>query len=100
MTDTGMIIACRECDCLQREVEPPPRGTAQCVRCGAELFRDKPHSIDHTLAFLIAAAILFVVANSFPLLALENQGVHNETTLYGATQALWLARDEALAVLV
>jgi paraquat-inducible protein A len=100
MTDTGMIIACRECDCLQREVEPPPRGTAQCARCGAELFRAKPHSLDHTLAFLVAAAILFVVANSFPLLALETQGVRNETTLYGATEALWLAQDQTLAALV
>lgn len=100
MTDPGTIIACRECDCLQREVLPPPRGTAQCVRCGAGLFRNKPGSLDHTLAFLIAAAVLFIVANSFPLLALENQGVRNATTLFGASEALWRMQEPALAALV
>jgi len=100
MTDPGTIIACRECDCLQREVLPPPGGTAQCARCGAELFRNKPASLDHTLAFLVAAAIFFIVANSFPLLALENQGVRNTTTLFGASEALWSTQEPALAALV
>jgi paraquat-inducible protein A len=100
MTDPGTIIACRECDSLQREVQPPLHGTAQCVRCGAGLFRNKPQSIHHTLAFLVAAAIFFIVANLFPLLALENQGVRNTTTLFGATEALWRTNDQALATLV
>jgi paraquat-inducible protein A len=100
MTDTGTIIACRECDCLQREVQPPLHGTAECVRCGVELFRNKPESLNHTLAFLISAAILFVIANSFPLLALETQGVRNTTTLFGATEALWRAQDRTLAAIV
>jgi paraquat-inducible protein A len=94
------MIACRECDGLQREVEPPVHGSAQCVRCGAEMFRNKPASLDHTLAFLFAAAIFFAVANSFPLLALENQGVRNATTLFGASEALWRTQEHALAVLV
>jgi paraquat-inducible protein A len=100
MTDPGTIIACRECDSLQREVQPPLHGAAQCVRCGAELFRNKPESIHHTLAFLLAAAIFFICANLLPLLALENQGVRNATTLFGASEALWRTNDEALAVLV
>jgi paraquat-inducible protein A len=100
MTDPGPMIACRECDCLQREVEPPLHGTAQCARCGAELFRNKPHSLEHTFAFLVAAAIFLVLANSFPLLALENQGVRNATTLFGASQALWQTQEHALAALV
>jgi paraquat-inducible protein A len=100
MTDPGTIVACLECDSLQREVQPPLHGAAQCVRCGAELFRNKPESIHHTLAFLVAAAIFFVAANSFPLLALENQGVRNATTLLGASEALWRTNDAALAILV
>lgn len=100
MTKPDPIIACRECDCLQREVEPPVHGTARCVRCGAELYRNKPRSLEHTLAFLVAAAILFVVANSFPVLSLDNQGVRNTTTLLGASETLWGANERALAVLV
>lgn len=100
MTHQDAIIACRECDRLQRVVTPPLHGAAQCVRCGAELFRNKPASLDHTLAFLGAAAIFFVIANSFPLLALDAQGVRNSTTLFGASHALYATGDHALAVLV
>lgn len=100
MTNPDTIIACRECDCLQREVTPPLHGMAVCVRCGAELFRNKPHSIEHTLAFLVAAAVFFVVANSFPLLSLDAQGVSTTTTLYGASHALFIHGDVELAMLV
>lgn len=100
MTSQDTIIACRECDCLQREVTPPLHGEAQCVRCGAELFRNKPASLDHTLAFLGAAAIFFAIGNSFPLMSLDAQGVRTTTTLFGASHALFLGGDHALAVLV
>jgi paraquat-inducible protein A len=100
MTNPDTIIACRECDCLQREVAPPPHGMAVCVRCGAELFRNKPRSIEHTLAFLIAAGIFYAIAISFPLLSLDAQGVRTTTTLYGASHALFVHGDAALAVLV
>jgi paraquat-inducible protein A len=100
MTKPGPIIACLECDRQQHEVTPPLHGTAQCVRCGAELYRNKPHSIEHTLGFLVAAAFLFVIANTAPLLALDAQGVTNTTTLFGASHALYATGDEALAVLV
>jgi len=66
MTNQDPIIACRECDLLQREVTPPLHGEAQCVRCGAELFRNKPASLDHTLAFLGAAASL-AATSALPL---------------------------------
>ena len=100
MTNPDTIIACRECDCLQREVTPPLHGAAQCVRCGAELFRNKPRSLDHTLAFLFAAAVFLLIANSFPLLALDAQGVRNSTTLLGASEALFTTGDKSLAILV
>ena len=100
MTNPDTIIACRECDFLQREVTPPLHGAALCARCGAELFRNKPESLDHTLAFLSAAAVFFAIANAFPLLSLDAQGVSTMTTLYGASHALFISGDAALAVLV
>jgi paraquat-inducible protein A len=100
MTNQDTIIGCLECDCLQRACTPPLHGAAQCVRCGAELYRNKPRSVEHTLAFLVAAAIFFIVANAFPLLSLDAQGVRNTTTLFGASHALYVTGDQALAVLV
>jgi paraquat-inducible protein A len=94
------MIACRECDCLQQEVEVPSRGAALCARCGMVLYRSHYGSLDHTLAFLISAAILFVIANSVPLVSLDAQGLRTSTTIYGTAHALYLAGEPTLAILV
>jgi len=85
---TNNLVACPECDALQRAVPLVPHGEAVCTRCGAELFRNKPHSLDRTLALMIAAAIVFLGANTFPLMELDAQGLRTETTLFGTVVAL------------
>jgi paraquat-inducible protein A len=100
MTTTHTLIACRECDCLQREVPLPPGGVAQCARCGALLYRNKPACIAHTIAFFAAAAILFVVANLHPVLSLDAQGIETTTTLLGAARALNHAGYTSLGIVV
>ena len=82
------LIACHDCDLLNRETAIPPGGVACCRRCGAVLYRNKPHSLDRTLAFLLGAAVLFILANLNPLVGLEAQGNRTSTTLFGAVHAL------------
>jgi paraquat-inducible protein A len=94
------LIACHECDLLQREVALPPSGTARCIRCKAFLYRDHPHGVDRALAFATAAAILFVVANSFPLVGLEVNGELIETTLFGAARSLYADGMRTLGAVV
>ncbi|MGZ8219906.1 paraquat-inducible protein A [Methylomagnum sp.] len=84
-----MFIACHECDLLQREIPLPAGGTATCPRCGATLYRNNPAGLDRTLALLLAAAILFVLANAFPIVTIEARGTRNATTLFGAVLTLW-----------
>lgn len=96
----GRLIACRECDLLQRECELPHHRIAECARCGAELYREKPNSLDHTLAFVVGAALLFLVANAFPVLSLEASGVRTTTTVLGAAQALYDDNERIVAILV
>jgi paraquat-inducible protein A len=100
MSDRPALLACRECDLLQRECELPHHRIAECARCGAELFRAKPHSLDHTLAYVAGAAILFLVANAFPVLSLEAQGLRTTTTVLGAAQALYDDNERIVAILV
>jgi paraquat-inducible protein A len=83
------LIACHECDLLQRETPLQRAAVARCARCGAELYRDHPDSIDRALAFTLAAMILFAVANAFPIVGLSVQGDLVETTLFGAAQSLY-----------
>ena len=94
------LIACHECDLLQREARLARGGVARCRRCGAELYRNRPDSLERTLALTIGAAVLFVVANNFPIvgLALEGQVIH--TTLYKTVRTLWDEDMKSVAVLV
>ncbi|HXF79234.1 MAG TPA: paraquat-inducible protein A [Usitatibacter sp.] len=100
MTDRGQLLACRECDLLQRECELPAHRIAECARCGAELFRAKPRSLDHTLAYVVGAGVLFFIANAFPVLTLEAQGLQTTTTVLGAAQALYDDNERLVAILV
>ena len=55
------LIACHECDLLQRETVLPPGGRACCSRCGVTLYRNIPGSLDRTLAYTLSAAVFFVL---------------------------------------
>lgn len=94
------LIACHECDLLQREIHIPLRGEAHCSRCGALLYRSSPGTFDNTLAFALTAAILFVIANIYPLLGIEMQGNPSATHLYGAVRYLWGHEMHLIAALV
>ena len=69
------LIACPECDVLQRGAPLPRRSVARCVRCNRVLYRPYDENLDAPLAFTLAAAILFVIANAFPIVGLELQRV-------------------------
>jgi len=85
----GRLIACHECDLLQR-VRPLPRnGVLRCCRCNAELSRDHPDSVDRALAFTLASMALFVVGNAFPIVGLDVNGDLVQTTLLGAVRVLY-----------
>jgi paraquat-inducible protein A len=100
MSDVGALVACHECDLLQREVPLPGGGVARCGRCGAELYRDRPASVDRSLALTAGALLLFIIANSFPILGLALQGQVINTTLYGAVERLWDEDMKSVAALV
>lgn len=96
----AQTLACHECDLLQTEPALAPGQTARCVRCGAFLARNPPDSLDRTLALTLTAAILYVIANAWPLVGLEMQGRRVEVTLIGAVQALWSEGMTPVAALV
>lgn len=75
------LSACHDCDLLQ-EIPPAPQGAkVLCSRCGAILLRNKPNSIERTLAWILAGLVLFILANSFPFLGIKTGGIEHETTL-------------------
>mgnify|MGYP002136460635 CR=1 FL=1 len=94
------LIACHECDLLQREPALAPGETARCARCGAFLARNPPDSLDRTLALTCTAAVLYVLANIYPLVGLEMQGRQVQVTLASALRILWQDGMAPVAALV
>jgi paraquat-inducible protein A len=94
------LVACHECDLLLKEIPLKPGGVAVCCCCGASLYRNTPESLQRTLAFTLTALILFIIANVYPILGIEIQGVRNATNLYGAVQSLWNQEMRLISSLV
>ena len=94
------LVACAHCDLVQRLPELDPGASARCPRCDKELWRRREDSLNRTLAFAIAAAMLFLVANSVPMLGLSAVGHQASTTVFGGARQLWRDDREGVAVLV
>lgn len=94
------LIACHECDLLQRERVLPPKGIARCGRCGAELYRNHPDSLNRALAYTLGALVLFALANAFPIVGLEVGGDVVKTTLFGSVRALYEQHMRTVAAVV
>lgn len=100
MTAIPNLIACHDCDLLQRETPLQPGGVALCTRCGAVLYRHNPGNVERALALTIAAAVLFALSNFFPLAGIESRGNRIASTLFGAVLHLWNEHMESVAILV
>ena len=60
------LIACLDCDLVQRLPDLKFTGSAECPRCARTLWTRREDSIDRTLALSAAAAALYLLANSVP----------------------------------
>lgn len=94
------LVACLHCDLLQRLPALAPGESARCPRCDKELWRRREHSLERTFALAVAAAILYVIANTVPMLGLSAVGHQASTTLYGGARHLWENEQKIVAVLV
>ncbi len=94
------LIACLHCDLLQRLPQLAPGASARCLRCNKELWRRRVDSLNRTLALALAAAVLYVIANSVPMLGLTVVGREAYTTVVGGAQQLWEDGRETVAGLV
>ena len=94
------LVACHDCDLLQRVGDLPSGGTARCIRCGAVLLQHKRNSVDRTLAFALAGLVLFFLANAFPFLAMKIGAQIRHTTLITGIRELYHQGTQVIAVLV
>jgi paraquat-inducible protein A len=72
----------------------------RCPRCGSRLHVRKPDSINRTWAFIIAAAILYIPANYYPVLTVVSSGSGSPSTILGGVEELLHSQMYPLALLV
>jgi paraquat-inducible protein A len=96
----GMTVACPDCDLLQRLPALQPGSKARCVRCHGTLAARPTDPFDRPLALTVAAAIVFIVANTTPLMGLSVIGRYTDTTIGGGVYQMWEQGERLTAVVV
>ena len=89
-------IGCETCDL----VSVPAPDDPHCPRCDAVLHARKPNSVTRTWALVIAAAVLYVPANLFPVLTVMQLGAGQPSTILGGVRELVESGLYPLAALV
>jgi paraquat-inducible protein A len=100
MQEVSELIACHECDAIYQRLNLKPREITHCERCGAELERNAERQLAFMAPLTVACLIVFVIANCFPIVQIEVQGMRSATTLMGAVIALGRDGMPSVAVLV
>jgi paraquat-inducible protein A len=93
---SGAAIGCETC----RLVSTPPPADGRCPRCDSALHERKPDSMARTWALVIAAAVLYVPANYYPVLTVVQLGAGAPSTILGGVEELLASRMYPLAALV
>lgn len=98
--DETTAVACKTCG-LVHSIEPLDAGTAaHCRRCGSKIAWRTVRSLHITAAFSLAALILYVPANIYPILKLDMYGATSENTVWQGCVRLFTDGDYIVAVIV
>jgi paraquat-inducible protein A len=89
-------VACETCEL----VSVPRPGDPRCPRCDSALHARKPDSLTRTWTLVIAAAVLYVPANLFPVLTVMQLGAGSPSTILGGVRELVATGMYPLAALV
>lgn len=91
------FTACHACNLVL--FAPAERGN-RCPRCGSHLHRRKPNSVQRTWALVLAATVLYLPANIYPVMTVISFGHGEPDTILSGVKALVEANMWPLAILV
>jgi paraquat-inducible protein A len=94
------IVACQTCGLVQQVGDVPKNSAAKCARCNFKLFHRLANSRARTLAFSLAALILYFPANFYPIITADYQGQHTQTTVYQGIKTLYDHQQYFISALV
>ncbi|MFV0453465.1 MAG: paraquat-inducible protein A [Pseudomonas sp.] len=106
MADRDELIICEHCDCVFEKAVLAKHQTLLCSRCGGVLQRFNGLSVDQRLAWAITAAVLWILANFYPIMNISLQGQMSSATLWDSVLALsvgpitFIALVTALSIII
>lgn len=96
MQEATHVVVCEYCDTAHRKKLLNPNQRAYCQCCNAQLNIVQHRLSSYLLPLTLAALVLFVIANCFPILQMQVQGQTSTVTLIGSL--LMLKQDGASIV--
>jgi paraquat-inducible protein A len=94
------ILACDTCGLTQRLDELQPGMTAECLRCGSSIISRPAGGAQTTAALTIAALVLYVPANVYPILQMNLYGAYSENTIWDGVVSLMRYNEYLVAAIV
>lgn len=88
------LAACHTCG----KVSPVSLG--RCPRCDEALHLRKPDSLQRTVAFMIAAIILYIPANLLPIMTVVELGQVTESTIVEGMISFWNTGAYPIAIVI
>jgi paraquat-inducible protein A len=90
------LVSCHTCSLVSRAAADE----GLCPRCGSHVHFRKPGSIGHCWAFLIAAVILYIPANTLPMMLTSSLFGSSDDTIISGVLFLWEDGSWYLALIV
>lgn len=82
------VVCCSTCSLMQQVDSLPLGMRAECPRCGSTVAEGPRGSLRLTAALAIAALILYVPANIYPILRMHFYGAYSESTVWDGVVSL------------
>lgn len=93
-------IACKICGKVHAFEEQPAGTVARCRRCGCVIAKRPLYGLHLTAALSVAALILYIPANVFPILRLEMYGSTTTNTVWAGCVNLFRDGQWGIAAIV
>ena len=93
------LLACHDCDLLQR-IPSQKYARFHCLRCHALLYDGRQGGLENALALNLAAMVFFVLAMSFPVVAIQTGGNTVFASIPGVADALHEQNMNLVALVV
>jgi paraquat-inducible protein A len=94
------LVGCHVCSLALTVDSDSGAHRAVCPRCGAALHRRKPDSLSRTAALLIAACVLYIPANTLPIMLTTSFGYTRADTIISGVIYLMQSGTWPLALIV